>query len=172
MLALPRLGRREGTTLVRDLAGEADALPAELVDEIIEWTDGVPLFVEEVTRALLETGSERRTAIASIPGASPAVPATLQASAGAAYQRAGELADRLDDDRARFAASWGLWITTGHTPNVRERHLGALVAVAERIGDPELTLQAHHSSWATWIWPRNLRQIAKRHGAMGARLRG
>jgi hypothetical protein len=71
------------------------------------------------------------------------------------YRRASELAGRLNDDRARFAASWGLWITaqaTGDDYNIRLRHLGDLVETAERIGDPELTLQAHHSSWATRIW--------------------
>jgi hypothetical protein len=71
------------------------------------------------------------------------------------YRRASELAGRLNDDRARFAASWGLWITaqaTGDDYNIRLRHLGDLVEIAERIGAPELTLQAHHSSWATRIW--------------------
>jgi tetratricopeptide (TPR) repeat protein len=72
-----------------------------------------------------------------------------------AYQRAGELADRLDDDRARFTANWGQWLTaqaSGASFDVRLRHLAALVDTAERIGDPELILQAHHSSWATRVW--------------------
>jgi hypothetical protein len=72
-----------------------------------------------------------------------------------AYRRAGELADRLEDDRARFAANWGLWLTAqavGTDFGVKLRHLDTLVEIADRIGDPELTLQAHHSSWATRIW--------------------
>jgi len=71
------------------------------------------------------------------------------------YRRAAELAARLGDDRARFAASWGLWITThggGREDEERLRHLGDLVQIADRVADPELSLQAHHSAWATWIW--------------------
>jgi class 3 adenylate cyclase len=71
------------------------------------------------------------------------------------YLRAAELAARLGDDRARFAASWGLWITNeggGQKDEERLRHLGDLVQIADRVADPELSLQAHHSAWATWIW--------------------
>jgi class 3 adenylate cyclase len=71
------------------------------------------------------------------------------------YRRAAELAARLGDDRARFAASWGLWITSegrGQMDEERLRHLGDLVQIADRVADPELSLQAHHSAWATWIW--------------------
>ncbi|MBV9827445.1 MAG: AAA family ATPase [Alphaproteobacteria bacterium] len=71
------------------------------------------------------------------------------------YRRAAELAGKLGDDRARFAASWGLWITTpgrGRDEEERLKHLADLVEAAERIGDPELSLQAHHSAWATRIW--------------------
>ncbi|HEX3954876.1 MAG TPA: adenylate/guanylate cyclase domain-containing protein [Stellaceae bacterium] len=71
------------------------------------------------------------------------------------YHRAADLAARLGDDRARFAATWGLWITThggGRDDEERLRHLGDLVQIAERVGDPELSLQAHHSAWATSIW--------------------
>jgi predicted ATPase len=84
--------------------------------------------------------------------------------AKAAYRRAAELAERLDDDRARFAASWGLWIncqaeaasqtadasdTSGF--EILRRHLDALIEISERINDPELILQAHHSAWATYV---------------------
>ncbi len=44
MLSLSRLGRREGIALVERLAG--DALPADIVEESIQRTDGVPLFLE------------------------------------------------------------------------------------------------------------------------------
>jgi predicted ATPase len=73
---------------------------------------------------------------------------------GGAYQRAADLARRLGDDRAGFAATWGLWITAGGDREYenRLRHLSELVQIADRIGDPELSLQAHHSSWTTWIF--------------------
>ena len=52
-LALNRLGPREGAALVRRVAG-ATALPDELVAEIVARADGVPLFLEELTKAVLE----------------------------------------------------------------------------------------------------------------------
>jgi class 3 adenylate cyclase len=54
MLALSRLGRHDGTELVKQLAGNAAALSADMIDEIIERTDGVLLFLEEVTKVVLE----------------------------------------------------------------------------------------------------------------------
>ena len=55
MLALNRLDRRDRTTLVEQIAG-GEALPDELVAQIAERTDGVPLFVEELTKSVLEGG--------------------------------------------------------------------------------------------------------------------
>jgi class 3 adenylate cyclase/predicted ATPase len=347
-LALSRLARREAAALVRQMHGNAAALPAEIVEEIVERTDGVPLFLEEVTKVVLEAAAGvdgARDAIAAISETRIAVPATLQASLMArldrlgsaaretaqvgaaigrdfsyelvaaaaqrgeaetkdaldrlvaaglvfqrgtppaaeyqfkhalvqdtaygsllrgprqalhariaaamqaraleiverapeilahhlskagepdraatqwleagrraagrsanaeaaahlargiaglqglpetqarnrqelamqlalgpvllssrgfgsveskgAYQRAAELARGLEDDRARFAATWGLWITARRSRSdneIRLRHLREMVGAADRIDDPELSLQAHHSSWATWVW--------------------
>jgi predicted ATPase len=55
MLALNRLDRRDGSTLVEHIAG-AKALPDEVVTQIVDRTDGVPLFVEELTKSVLESG--------------------------------------------------------------------------------------------------------------------
>src|SRR5689334_2467158 len=41
VIALNRLGRNEGATLVHQLAGNLKALPPDVVDEIVERTDGV-----------------------------------------------------------------------------------------------------------------------------------
>jgi class 3 adenylate cyclase/predicted ATPase len=54
MLTLNRLDRRDRTALVEQIAG-GKALPDELVDEIVDRTDGVPLFVEELTKSVLES---------------------------------------------------------------------------------------------------------------------
>jgi class 3 adenylate cyclase len=81
VIALNRLGRSEGATLVRRLAGNLGALPPDVVDEIVERTDGVPLFVEELTKAVVEAGADRGYAsISAVPSSSLAVPATLHAS--------------------------------------------------------------------------------------------
>ena len=55
MLTLNRLDRRERTALVAQIAG-GKALPDEVVAQIVDRTDGVPLFVEELTKSVLESG--------------------------------------------------------------------------------------------------------------------
>jgi predicted ATPase len=81
VIALNRLGRNEGAILVHRLAGNLGALPPDVVDEIVERTDGVPLFVEELTKAVVEAGADRGYAsMAAVPSSSLAVPATLHAS--------------------------------------------------------------------------------------------
>ena len=55
MLALNRLDRRDRTALVEQIAG-GKALPDEVVAQIVDRTDGVPLFVEELTKSVLESG--------------------------------------------------------------------------------------------------------------------
>jgi class 3 adenylate cyclase/predicted ATPase len=90
-LTLNRLGRREGAMLVERLAGNR-ALPDEIAAEIVERTDGVPLFVEELTKAVLEASVEGQDASNTISKAalpSLAVPATLHASLMARLDRLG-----------------------------------------------------------------------------------
>jgi len=53
MLALNRLDRRDRIALVEQIAGKP--LPDEVVDQIVDRTDGVPLFVEELTKSVLES---------------------------------------------------------------------------------------------------------------------
>jgi class 3 adenylate cyclase len=95
VLALSRLGRRDGAALVRELIANAEALPADIVNEIVERSDGVPLFLEEVTKVILEDAAgadAARSTIASIPGARLKVPPTLQASLMARLDRLGAAA--------------------------------------------------------------------------------
>jgi predicted ATPase len=66
-------------------------IPASIRKDIVECTDGIPLFVEEMTKAVLEAGSEeeaQRTA-ATVPSKALAVPATLHASLMARLDRLG-----------------------------------------------------------------------------------
>jgi class 3 adenylate cyclase/predicted ATPase len=91
LLALNRLDQREGLALVRAIAGNA-ALPIEVANEVFERADGVPLFVEELTKAVLEAAGREEGAAAVLSGApSPAlaVPATLNASLTARLDRLG-----------------------------------------------------------------------------------
>jgi predicted ATPase len=97
LLALNRLGERDVTALVRELAGNTP-LGSEIVAEIVERTDGVPLFVEELTRAVLERGDQDNR-IAAVLAASPlpnlAIPATLHASLIARLDRLGSVAKEV-----------------------------------------------------------------------------
>jgi class 3 adenylate cyclase/predicted ATPase len=97
MLALNRLGERDGATLVERLAGNA-GLSHEIVDEIVDRADGVPLFVEELTKAVLES-ADRDNCAAAVLAASPlpnlAIPATLHASLIARLDRLGPVAKEV-----------------------------------------------------------------------------
>ena len=61
MLALNRLDRRDRTVLVEQIA-RGKALPDEVVGQIVDRADGVPLFVEELTKNVLESGLLREEA--------------------------------------------------------------------------------------------------------------
>jgi class 3 adenylate cyclase/predicted ATPase len=82
MLALHRLDRHDRIVLATQIAG-GRTLPDEVIDQIVERTDGVPLFVEELTKSVLESGLLRaETDRYVVDGALPpmAIPTTLHAS--------------------------------------------------------------------------------------------
>ena len=89
-LGLNRLDRHEGSALVQAVAGNA-ALPEEIVAEVFERADGVPLFVEELTKAMLEAAErgDGTGVLAATPRPALAVPATLNASLIARLDRIG-----------------------------------------------------------------------------------
>jgi class 3 adenylate cyclase/predicted ATPase len=81
-LALSRLGRRDGAAMVDKVVG-AKPLPAGVSTQIVAKTDGVPLFVEELTKTVLESGllqdaGDRYELAGSLPPL--AIPSTLHDS--------------------------------------------------------------------------------------------
>jgi predicted ATPase/class 3 adenylate cyclase len=88
-LQLNRLGRREGAALVERITG-GKALPNNVLEQILSKTDGVPLFIEELTKAVLESGllSEASDHY-ELAGALPplAIPTTLHDSLMARLDR-------------------------------------------------------------------------------------
>src|SRR5215831_370987 len=76
-LSLNRLAPREVGAIIDHIVGNKP-LPANIRDDIIERTDGIPLFVEEMTKAVLEaeSESEARRAAALVPSPALAVPAS------------------------------------------------------------------------------------------------
>jgi predicted ATPase len=80
-LTINRLAQRDIDAMIDRVVGDK-LLPANIRQDIIERTDGIPLFVEEMTKAVLEAegeGAAQRTA-ATVPSPALAVPASLQAS--------------------------------------------------------------------------------------------
>ena len=89
-LTLNRLAEREISAMIDRVVGNK-LLRANIRQDIIERTDGIPLFVEEMTKAVLEAEGEseaRRTA-AAVPSPAVAVPASLHASLMARLDRLG-----------------------------------------------------------------------------------
>jgi class 3 adenylate cyclase/predicted ATPase len=108
-LALNRLGERAGEALVHTLAGNAP-LTAEMVAEIVERTDGVPLFVEELTKAVLESAGQGDRVAAVLATASQtalSVPATLHASLMARLDRLGPSAKEIAQIGAVLGREFG-----------------------------------------------------------------
>ena len=89
-LTINRLAEREIGAMIDRVVGNK-LLPANIRQDIIERTDGIPLFVEEMTKAVLEAESEgaaERT-VAAVPSPALAVPASLHASLMARLDRLG-----------------------------------------------------------------------------------
>jgi predicted ATPase/class 3 adenylate cyclase len=88
LLTLNRLSRRDGATMVERVTGKM--LPPDIVGQIVAKSDGVPLFVEELTKAVVESGLLREEAdryeLAG-PLSPLAIPPTLQDSLMARLDR-------------------------------------------------------------------------------------
>ena len=118
-VVLKPLDRADATAVITRVAG-GKALPAHFVDQILDRTDGVPLFVEELTKTILESGAllvtadgYRETELAY----SVSIPSSLQASLAARLDRLGsakEIAQlasvigrEFSTDVLRAVAPWG-----------------------------------------------------------------
>jgi class 3 adenylate cyclase/predicted ATPase len=87
--AINRLSKRQGADLADKITG-GKSLPDDVLDQIVAKTDGVPLFVEELTKTVLEAGFLRETDTAYVlDGPLPplAIPTTLQDSLMARLDR-------------------------------------------------------------------------------------
>ena len=89
-LTINRLAEREVGAMIDRVVGNKP-IPASVRQDIIERADGIPLFVEEMTKAVLEAGSEGAAGqtVAAVPSPALPVPASLQASLMARLDRLG-----------------------------------------------------------------------------------
>ena len=90
VLTINRLAPRDVEAMI-DRIADGKFIPASIRQDILERTDGIPLFVEEMTKAVLEAESEgaAQRAVAAVPPSAVAVPASLQASLMARLDRLG-----------------------------------------------------------------------------------
>jgi tetratricopeptide (TPR) repeat protein len=123
MLTLARLDRRDTAAMVANVAGNA-MLPPEIMEEIAERTDGVPLFVEELTKAVLESGAQAGVALSAAPHAGLSVPATLHASLMARLDRLGQDAKDIAQTGAAIGREFGFGLLASASdlsePQLRE----------------------------------------------------
>ena len=86
LLSLNRLSRRHGAQIV-EMVTEGKSLPDEVLDQIINKTDGVPLFLEELTKTVLEAGFTTGDQNLAVAASTAVIPATLQDSLMARLDR-------------------------------------------------------------------------------------
>ena len=92
-LPLARLTSEQSAMVAQGIAGGM-VLPSDVVDEVVRRTDGVPLFVEELTRAIIDAQTAKGGGVLDLQTAGAAlsleVPATLRDSLTARLDRLGE----------------------------------------------------------------------------------
>jgi predicted ATPase len=82
LLSLNRLPPRQRAEMIAHVTG-GKALPKEIADQIVDRTDGVPLFIEELTKSVVESGLVTEVGdryVVTGPAAPLAIPTTLHAS--------------------------------------------------------------------------------------------
>lgn len=134
-LELNRFGRRDTIRLIESIAG---ARPHDLLlDQIVARTDGVPLFIEELTKMLIEAGifGEGGDFTGEL---SQAIPESLQDSLMARL-------DRLSSakETAQVAAAIGRTFSGSVLSRVRRRSAEEVAAALEQLVDADLIVPVH-----------------------------
>jgi class 3 adenylate cyclase/tetratricopeptide (TPR) repeat protein len=165
-LGLNRLGRREGAGLAERVAGN-NVLPDEIMAEIVERGDGVPLFVEELTKAVVDAGVDgdaaRRT-VSTAPHPALSVPATLHASLMARLDRLGPVAKEI----AQIGAAIGREFSYELLAPVAQKSDADLQAALGRLSEAGLVFCRGTPPQATFLFKHAL----VRDAAYGSLLRG
>jgi class 3 adenylate cyclase/predicted ATPase len=153
-LALNRLARDQVAAIVSSITGDKP-LPDELMNDIAERTDGVPLFVEELTKAVLETGDLRETETAyefAGPASRLAVPVSLADSLMARLDR-----DRQAKEVAQIAACIGRQFDYALLEHIIRKDL---VQALDRLCEAELLFRRGRPPDASYTFKHALVQDA------------
>jgi class 3 adenylate cyclase/predicted ATPase len=156
-LTLTRLRRAQVERLAAAVTG-GKALPAEVLEQVAHKTDGVPLFVEELTKMVLESGWVREAAAGyELAGPLPplAIPATLQDSLMARLDRLAttKVVVQVGATLGRSFSYEVLEAVTGLDEATLKGELGKLV-------EAELLYQRGHAPDATYSFKHALIQDA------------
>ena len=153
-LTLRRFDRRAGAAMVERVAGGA-ALAGGVAAEIVERADGVPLFVEELTKAVIEAGGSGERVAATLAGALPsplAVPEALHAPLMARLDRLGPVSKEI----AQIAAAIGREFSYQLLAPVVGRGGDELGAALSRLGDAGLVFARGTPPAATYLFKHAL----------------
>jgi predicted ATPase len=152
-LTINRLTPREVGALIDRVAGSKQ-LPDKIKQDIVERADGIPLFVEEITKAVLEAVSAG-AATQAIPLPSLAVPASLHASLM-------ERLDRLGDAKsvAQTGAAIGREFSYALLASVARETEPELTSALDRLVEAELLFRQNASPHATYRFKHALVQDA------------
>jgi class 3 adenylate cyclase/predicted ATPase len=172
-LTLSRLGQGEIAAMIDALAGNKP-LPASIRQDIVERTDGIPLFIEEMTKAVLEAGGQESAerAVASIPAPSLAIPASLHASLMARLDRLGSA-----KEVAQIGAVIGREFSHVLLAKVARREEAALRAALDDLKEAGLLFRRGAPPQATYLFKHALVQdtaystlLRERRRALHARI--
>ena len=155
-LAIGRLAQDDVGAMIDRVAGKK-ALPASLRRDIVERADGIPLFVEEMTKAVLEAegeGEARRTA-AAVPSPALAVPASLHASLMARLDRLGPA-----KEMAQIGAAIGREFSHALLASVAGKPEAELGAALDRLQTAGLLFRQGVPPRATYLFNHALVQDA------------
>jgi predicted ATPase len=156
-LTINRLAEHEASAMIDRVVGDSQ-LSASIRQDIIERTDGIPLFVEEMTKAVLEAGSETAAArtIAAVPSPALAVPASLYASLMARLDRLGGPAKEL----AQIAAVIGREFSHALLASVVDQPKAQLRSALDRLIAAGLLFRRGVPPHATYLFKHALVQDA------------
>jgi class 3 adenylate cyclase/predicted ATPase len=155
-ITINRLAEREVEALIERVVGN-NPLAANIRQDIAERADGIPLFVEEITKAVLEAASEgdaRRT-VAAVPSPAQAVPASLHASLMARLDRLGRA-----KEVAQVGAAIGREFSHALLAAVLRRPQAELASALDRLQQAGLLFRQGVPPHATYLFKHALVQDA------------
>jgi class 3 adenylate cyclase/predicted ATPase len=167
-LTLNRLGQRDIAAMIDRVTGNK-ALLASIRQDIVERTDGIPLFIEEMTKAVLEAGGaeDAEQAVASIPAPSLGVPASLHASLMARLDRLGPA-----KEIAQIGAVIGREFSHALLAAVATKEETALQAALDGLADAGLLFRQGTPPQATYLFKHGLVQDTAYSTLLRTRRRG